>query len=192
VLAFTIAAFAYSSDVRSRRLRQARLVFGEFESIDPFAAGEKTLFLTEGSSGAGGDAICMPIQGTDDKRIFENSIRYVVCVHNDSDEIIDMVFATLVKSPPKIAAPLDGVVGVVHPHSVGRIEMWRQNPAHPSLVLSDLEITFRDSSGRRWRRRETQRVRRARMLSVRQFARRNKNRLKAWLHATNKPSAPRA
>ncbi|WP_139107645.1 hypothetical protein [Oerskovia enterophila] len=164
-LAFGVAAVAYSRDVRTRRWAQARLVHIEVTSSNTTFLGRDAPVYGDPNAATVGDVVWIGKRsvGRLMARLPIAPAAVVVAkIYNGSDELLGL---TLVRAYGRNGPgdPWDFEVkgGPVGPRSEVVIDLLC------SLTLSnpkpdvELEVTFRDSAGRWWRRRGVEPVRRA-------------------------------
>lgn len=166
--AFLVAAVAYSRDVRTRRWAQARLVHVELRDLHFFGPREVAPLLAHGAGIGGGDVPRVPLNSgappVTRQLLLEPAGLATAAVQNGSDEVFGPAFVrALGRTGPGIPWDFEVTSGPVSPRSERVVELCCSNPHYPSGQPGiELEVVFRDSAGRWWRRRGYEPVRRAR------------------------------
>lgn len=164
--AFLVAAFAYAGDVRRRRWAQARLVYVRLEYLTSHETSATVPILDRGVRPRGTDVegVELPTRGGRGKLIVDAAAAVTAAIHNGSDELIGPAIVRAVgRTLPGVPWDFEVSAGSVDPHSEVLADLLCSNPHHPGAPPNlELEVTFRDSAGRWWRRRGTEPVERAR------------------------------
>ena len=166
--AFLVAAVAYARDVKARRWAQARLVHVEVRDVRFYAPGETAPLLAYGAQVGYGDVPWLPVAREEPpvthQVLLGAGALVTAVVHNGSDEIFG---PALVRAYGRTGLDtpwgFDVPGGPVGPRSETVLELLCSNPHYPRGEPGIyLEVTFRDSAGRWWRRRGYEPVLRAR------------------------------
>lgn len=166
--AFIVAAIAYGRDVRARRWAQARLVYVRMKDLSWHGPGATVPLLAHGAGSGRGDVPWVPVRTNQPPTTHQILLGpggvVTAAVHNGSDELIGPAFVRAIgRTGLDVPWDFEAIAGPVDPHSDGVVELVCSNPHFPGGEPNvQLEVTFRDSAGRWWRRRGHEPVERAR------------------------------
>jgi hypothetical protein len=167
-LAFLIAAIAFAAEARRRAWAQARLVYAVVIRARHLEDGEQLDVHMDGASVGMGDAEGRPAYdafGNGVRAADGRSIVVTVAVLNESDELLGVTLVRPVAPVTGRPSPWNFEVpgGPVPPHGEYRVALLCKDDPRPNIERAvGVEVTFRDSAGRWWRRRNAEPVKRAR------------------------------